>query len=85
MDWSPQAPLFMELSSQEYQSGLPCPPLGDLPNPGTEPESPALQTDSLPLSQQGRLKYTYIPSLLSFLPHPHPTPPGHHRVLGRAP
>ena len=29
-------------------SGLPCPPSGDLPNPGTEPTSPALQADSLP-------------------------------------
>ena len=28
-------------------SGLPCPPPGDLPNPGTEPRSPALQVDSL--------------------------------------
>ena len=34
-------------SSQEYWSGLPCPPLGGLPNPGIEPRSPALQVDSL--------------------------------------
>ena len=33
-------------SRQEYWSGLPCPPPGDLPNPGIEPMSPALQTDS---------------------------------------
>ena len=32
----PQASLSTEVSSQEYWSGLPCPPLGDLPNPGTE-------------------------------------------------
>ena len=31
-----QAPLSIGLSRQEYWSGLPCPPLGDLPNPGTE-------------------------------------------------
>ena len=37
-----QAPLFMEFSRQEYQSGLPFPPPGDLPNPGMEPVSPAL-------------------------------------------
>jgi len=37
----------MEFSSQEYWSGLPCPPLGDLPNPGIEPRSPPLQVDSL--------------------------------------
>ena len=34
-----QAPLSMGFSKQEYWSGLPCPPPGDLPNPGTEPES----------------------------------------------
>ena len=37
-----QAALSMEFSKQEYWSGLPFPPLGDLPNPGIEPESPAL-------------------------------------------
>ena len=36
-----QAPLPMEFSRQEYWSGLPFPPPGDLPNPGTEPMSPA--------------------------------------------
>ena len=41
-----QAPLSMEFSRQEYQSGLPFPSPGDLPNPGIEPRSPALQTDS---------------------------------------
>ena len=34
-----QAPLSMGLSKQEYWSGLPCPPPGDLPNPGIEPVS----------------------------------------------
>ena len=29
----------MGFSRQEYSSGLPCPPLGDLPNPGIEPTS----------------------------------------------
>ena len=46
-----QAPLSMEFSRQEYWSGLPFPPPGDLPNPGIEsasPVSPALQADSLP-------------------------------------
>ena len=40
-----QAPLFLGISGQEYWSGLPCPPPGDLPNPGIEPmslTSPAL-------------------------------------------
>ena len=35
----PQASLSMGFSRQERCSGLPCPPPGDLPNPGTEPES----------------------------------------------
>ena len=43
-----QAPLSMGLSRQEYWSGLPFPIPGDLPNPGIEPRSPALQADSLP-------------------------------------
>ena len=46
-----QAPLSIGFSKQEYWSELPCPPPGDLPNPGTEPMSPALQVDSLLLSQ----------------------------------
>ena len=32
-----QAPLSLGFSRQEYWSGLPCPPPGDLPDPGTEP------------------------------------------------
>ena len=32
----------MGFSRQEYWSGLPFPPPGDLPNPGIEPRSPAL-------------------------------------------
>ena len=41
-----QAPLSMGFSRQEYWSGLPCPSPGDLPDPGMEPRSPALQVDS---------------------------------------
>ena len=37
-----KAPLPMGLSRQEYWSGLPFPPPEDLPDPGTEPASPAL-------------------------------------------
>ena len=48
-----QAPLSMGCSRQEYGSGLPFPSPGDLPAPGTEPASPALQADSSPLSQLG--------------------------------
>ena len=54
-----QAPLSMGWSKQEYWSGLPYPPLGDLPNPGIEPaslKSPAWQVGSLPLASLGKLK-----------------------------
>ena len=43
----------MGFSRQEYWSGLPCPPPGDLPNPGIESRSHTWQVDSLPLSHQG--------------------------------
>ena len=43
-----QAPLSMGFSSQEYWSGLPFPSPGDLPDPGNEPMSLALQADDLP-------------------------------------
>ena len=42
-----QAPMSMGFSRQEYWSGLPFPSPGDLPNPGIEPRSPALQADAL--------------------------------------
>ena len=45
-----QAPPSMGFSRQEYWSGMPFPSPGDLPNPGIEPGSPALQGASLPLS-----------------------------------
>ena len=42
-----QVPPSMGFSRQEYWSGLPFPSPGDLPDPGIEPESPALQADAL--------------------------------------
>ena len=44
----------MGFSGQEYWSGLPIPSLGDLPDPGIEPGSPALQEDSLPAELPGK-------------------------------
>ena len=49
-----QAPLSMGFSRQEYWSGLPFPSPGDLPDPGIEPGSPALQADTWPSELQGR-------------------------------
>ena len=43
-----QAALSMEFSRQEDWSGLPFPSPGDLPDPGIEPRSSALQADALP-------------------------------------
>ena len=57
MDYIPQqAPLSMEFSRQEYWNGLPFPSLEDLPDPGIEPRSPALQEDSLPQEPPGKRK-----------------------------
>ena len=50
-----QAPLSMGFFRQEYWSGLPFPSPENLPHPGIEPWSPALQADSLPFELQGSL------------------------------
>ena len=52
-----QAPLSMGFFRQEYWNGLQCPPAEDLPNPGTEPASPAsnpLKADSLSTDPPGK-------------------------------
>ena len=48
-----QAPLSLGFPRQEYWSGLSFPSPGDLPDPGIEPSSPALQADSLPSEPPG--------------------------------
>ena len=50
-------------SRPEYWSGLPCPPPGDLPDPGIKPRSPTLQADSLPAESPGKTKNTGVGSL----------------------
>ena len=57
----------MRFSRQEYLNGLPFPSPGGHPDPGIEPGSPALQTDSLPseptiLLREQRIKVTLFPS-----------------------
>ena len=54
-----QALLYTGFSRQEYWSGLPFPSPGDLPHPGIEPSSLALQVDALPSELPGK-------ALLSF-------------------
>ena len=63
MDYSSPGSSVRGFSRQEYYRGLLCPPPGDLANPGTEPASPvtpALQADSLLLSQWGSSKYVLL-------------------------
>ena len=63
MDLAYQAPISMGFSKQEYWSGLPCPPPGDLPDPGIEPvsfTSPALG---------GGLFTTELPGKALFCPY----------------
>ena len=49
-----QAPPSMGFSRQEYWSGLPFLSLGDLPDPGIKPRSPALQADALTSEPPGK-------------------------------
>ena len=58
-----QAPLPVGFSRQEYWSGLPFLSPGDLPDPGIEPRSPTLQTDSLLTELWGK------PIIRSFYSH----------------
>ena len=50
--------LSMEFSRPEYWSGQPFPSPGNLPNPGIEPRSLALQADSLSVEPQEKPKNT---------------------------
>ena len=74
MDCTHQAPLSMGFSRQEYWSGLLFPSPGDLPDPGIEPRSPALQADSLPsepiwmgLPSDPLMEQRYLGGLIRFL------------------
>ena len=49
-----QDPLSLGFSRQEYWSRLPFPSPGDLPEPRTEPMSPALRAYSLPTEPSGK-------------------------------
>ena len=57
VDIAHQAPLSMEFPRQEYYSGLPCPPPGDLPDSGIEPRFPALRADSLLSESPGKPRW----------------------------
>ena len=73
MDCSPPGSSVHGISQQEYWRGLPFPPPGDLPDPGTEPTSPALAggffTNELPgkpLQEPFSSSFTFLASLLLF-------------------
>ena len=55
MDYNHQAHLSMKFFRQEYWSGLPFPSPRDLPDPGIEPGSPALQADVLTSEPPGKV------------------------------
>ena len=63
------ASLSMGSPRQEYWSGLPFPPAGDLPDSGIEPTSPmspALQVDSLPADPSGKPQISQMPGYCNF-------------------
>ena len=60
-----QALLSMGFPRQEHWSGLPCPPPGDLPDPGIKPESPVSP------ALAGRFFTTAPPGSILFLAMPH--------------
>ena len=82
-----------EFSRQEYWSGLPYPPPGDLPNPGIKPRFPLLQADSLSSEPPGKpwddissVQFSCLVMSSSLQPHelqharpscPSPTPQTH--------
>ena len=78
-----KAPLSLKFSGQEYWSGQSSPSPGDLPNPGTEPQTPALQADSL-LSEPQRKNMLTHNWHTSLIPFTHWAPTCHqpsHRLL----
>ena len=63
MDCSPPgSSVHGDSPGQEYWSGLPCHPPGDLPKPGMEPRSPELQADSILSEPPGKPKNTGVGS-----------------------
>ena len=67
-----EASLSLEFSRQEYWSGVPFSSPGDLPNPGIELGSPALQENSLPSEPPGK-SYYHHPNQASLIPFLFPT------------
>ena len=66
MDWSPTGSSVHGNSPDRNTGMLPCPPPGDLPNPGIKPRFPALQADSLPSEPPDQPYYLQIVTVLLF-------------------
>ena len=66
LDCSPPGTSVHGILQAEYWSGLPCLSPGDLPNPGIQSSSPALQADSLPPEPPGKPMNTRVGSLSLF-------------------
>ena len=62
VDHSPPGSSVHGILQARILGGLPCPPAGDLPNPGIEPGPPALQSDSLPSKPPGKPTGTNRPA-----------------------
>ena len=60
MGCSPSGSCVCGVLQARILGGLPCPSPGDLPDPGIEPVSPALQADSLPSEPPGKPSWMYI-------------------------
>ena len=67
MNCSPPGSSVLGFSRKEYWSGLPFPSPGDLPEPGIEPGSPALQTDSFTTEPPGSPHLPLAPQFLRLL------------------
>ena len=78
-----QAPPSMGFSRQEYWSGVPFPSLGELPDPGIEPRSPALQADALTSEPPGKPSLAWIshPPSCSIPVHNRVPHPYHSQVM----
>ena len=80
----------MGLFRQESWSGLPFPSPGDLPDPGFEPGSPALQMESLPSDLRGKPAFKYVSDGASLVAQQVKNPPAMQETasipgLGRSP
>ena len=70
--WDPvtvarEAPLSMGFSRQEHWSGLPSPPPGDLPDPGSEPGSPALAGRFFTTEPPGKTEIEFVNPIVTLL------------------